>query len=86
MTCPDIDCVVQVVSQFVSNPHKNHLIVVHRNLRYISGTAHKELFYSSSFPLCLKSYADANWAGCPNTRRSTTDWYILILKNISYIL
>lgn len=33
MTQPDISYAVQTVSQFVSNPHKPHLIVVHRILR-----------------------------------------------------
>ena len=53
MTRPNIAYVVQVGSQFVSNPHKNHLTAVHHILHYIRGTTHKGLFYSSSSPLHL---------------------------------
>ena len=78
MTRPDIAYAVQVVSQFASDPHKNHLSSVHRLLRYIKGTLSRGLFYSSISPVSLRSYMDANWANCPNTRRSTTGWCMLL--------
>lgn len=71
MTPPDIAYVVQVVSQFVGNPHKIHLSSVHRLLRYIIGTVKRGLFYSSFSPLHLQGYADADWAGCLDTHCST---------------
>ena len=35
---------------------------------------------SSSSP--LRAYADANWGGCPDTRRSTTGWMIMLGSDI----
>lgn len=32
--------------------------------------------FSSSSP--LRAFADANWGGCPDTRRSTTGWIVLL--------
>lgn len=53
MTHPDLAHAMQVVSQFVSDPHKPHLIVVHHILRCIHGTINQGLFYSTSFALAL---------------------------------
>lgn len=47
MTCLDISHAIQIVSEFVSNPHKPHLIAVHRILLYIRGTFDHGLFYFS---------------------------------------
>ena len=78
MTRPDIAYAVQVVSQFVSNPHKNHLSAVHRLLRYVKGTMSRGLFYSSTSSLSLQGNTDADWAGCPDIQRLTTDWCMFL--------
>ncbi|XP_059630984.1 uncharacterized mitochondrial protein AtMg00810-like [Cornus florida] len=78
MTRPDVSHAVQIVSQFVSNPHKPHLAAVHRILCYIQGTMDRGLFYSSTSSLELRCYADADWAGCQDTRRSTTGWCMFL--------
>lgn len=38
MTRVDISHAVHIVSHFISNPHKLHLVEVHRILRYIKDT------------------------------------------------
>ena len=73
MTRPDISHIVHTVSQFVSNPHKPHIAAVLRILHYVKGTLHHGFFYPSGTSLHLSAYADADWASCPNSRRSTTD-------------
>ena len=72
MTKPDISHAVHTVSQFVSNPHMPHLTAALRILRYVKGTLNHGLFYPSGASLHLTAYANAKWAGCPDTRRSTT--------------
>ena len=78
MTCLDIAYAVQVVSQSVRNPHKNHLTAIHCFRHYIRGSTQNGLFYSSSSPLCLQGYVDVDWASCPDTRRSTTGWCMFL--------
>lgn len=78
ITRPDISYSVQVVSQFVAAPKKIHLTAVHRIIRYIRGTRHRGLFFPSSSSLHLHAFADADWAGCPDTRRSTTGWCMFL--------
>ncbi|XP_019055438.1 PREDICTED: uncharacterized protein LOC109115681 [Nelumbo nucifera] len=75
---PDISYVVQIVSQFVSSPRQPHLSTVHWIRRYVRGTLLDWIFFSSSSPIHLIAYGDADWAGCPNTRRSTTGWCVFL--------
>ena len=78
MTRPDISHAIHTVSQFVNNPHKPHLAAALRILRYVKGTLNHGLFYPSGASLHLSAYADADWAGCLNSRRSTTGWYMFL--------
>ncbi|GKV20452.1 hypothetical protein SLEP1_g30576 [Rubroshorea leprosula] len=78
MTRPDIAYVVQVVSQFVVDPRRLHLTAVLRIIRYLHGTISRGLFFSSHPCMQLQAYADADWAGCPDTRRSTTSWCVFL--------
>lgn len=90
LTRPDIAYVVQVASPFVNNPYKTHRTAMHHILHYIRGIISRGLFYSTNSSLVLKGYAEANWVGCPDTRRSTTGWVkkknywmVYVLRNIS---
>ncbi|XP_020520057.1 uncharacterized protein LOC110006831 [Amborella trichopoda] len=72
MTRSYISHAVQAVSQFVADSRRIHLSVVHRIIRYLWGTYHRGLLFSSNSFLQLRAYADTDWVGCPDTRRSTT--------------
>ncbi|KAI5318259.1 hypothetical protein L3X38_037967 [Prunus dulcis] len=73
LTRPDISFAVQHVAQFMSIPRTSHLAAAKRILRYLKGTLQLGLvFQSSSSPLALHAYSDADWAGCPDTWRSTS--------------
>lgn len=78
ITHPDISFIVQQVSQFMQKPHHLHLAVVHRIIRYLRGTSYRGLFFPADSPLRLVAYSDADWAGCPNTRRSVTGWCMFL--------
>ncbi|XP_020530431.1 uncharacterized protein LOC110008268 [Amborella trichopoda] len=78
MTRPDITYVVHGVSHFVSDSRRPHLSAFHRILCYIRGTSIRGLFFDSTSSLDLSAYADADWAGDPNTCRSTIGYCVFL--------
>lgn len=72
VTRPDIAHAVHLVSQFMSTPRSTHYAAVLRILRYVKGTLFHGLHFSSKSSLELRAYSDADWAGDPTDRRSTT--------------
>ncbi|KAM2231636.1 hypothetical protein ACFX1S_015876 [Malus domestica] len=79
-TRPDIAFSVHQVCQFMQQPMLAHFTAVKRILRYLKGTIHHGLVYSHG-PLQLKAYSDADWAGDPNDRRSTTGMAVFLGNN-----
>lgn len=55
-------------------PRHLHLAAVKRIIRYLLGTPERGLFYKAGSSMQLTAYSDADWAGCPDSRRSTTGW------------
>ncbi|RVW80523.1 Retrovirus-related Pol polyprotein from transposon TNT 1-94 [Vitis vinifera] len=74
----DISYAVHQVSQYLSAPRSTHYAVVLRILRYLKGTLFHGLFYSAQSPLVLRAFFDADWAGNPTDRRSTTGYCFLL--------
>ncbi|KAL4035483.1 hypothetical protein IC575_004176 [Cucumis melo] len=74
VTRPDIAYAVHIVSQFMAAPRTIHFTAVLRILRYIKGTLGHGLQFSSQSSLVLFGYSDADWAGDPTDRRSTTGY------------
>jgi len=91
---PDISHSVSTVSRYVESPKPMHVRAVKQILRYLSGTSDYGLVFNgmqafesitqptSTSPLRLLAYADADWAGCKDTRRSTTGWILLMGNSI----
>ncbi|CAL1413972.1 unnamed protein product [Linum trigynum] len=75
-TRPDISYAVQLVSQFMADPRTDHLAAVYRILRYLRGTMELGLLFPSSGTATLRAYSDSDYAGCVDTRRSTTGWCV----------
>jgi hypothetical protein len=83
ITQPDITHAVNSVSQFLHSPTDNHYLVAKRILRYVKGTLHFGLnIHPSIAPGALVAYSDADWAGCPDTRRSTSGYSINLGDNL----
>jgi len=80
-TRPDIANAVGTLCRFISNPGRQHWTAAQRVLRYLSGTSEFGLRFSISNSDDISSlygYSDADWAGDPDTRRSTTGFVFTV--------
>jgi len=75
---PDLAYVVQQVCLHMHAPRDTHLSMLKRILRYVKGTLHFGLHLHATKPTSLTAYSDADWAGCPDTRRSTSGFCIYL--------
>lgn len=76
-TRPDLAFACSQLSQFLENPGQEHWAAFHRVLRYLRGTSHYAIHYQSHAAISgcsANNYVDADWAGCPESRRSTTGY------------
>ena len=64
------------------NPRVAHMVAIHRILRYIKGTLDYGLQLYKSPISSLLSYTNANWGGCPDTRRSTSGYCVFLGDNL----
>jgi hypothetical protein len=78
VTRPDLPYAVHLVSQFMTAPRSVHYADVLRILRYVKGTLFHGLHFSSYSSLDLRVYSNADWAGDPTDRRSTTGYCFLL--------
>ena len=78
ITHPDISYAVHQVSQYLFAPRSTHYAVVLCILRYLKGTLFHDLFYFAQSPLVLRVFSNADWAGDPTNRRSTTSYCFLL--------
>ena len=78
ITRPDIAYAVQQVCLHMHAPHDVHHTMLKRILRYIKGTLHLGLQLRTATSPTITAYSNADWAGCPDTRRSTSGFCIFI--------
>ncbi|XP_068663023.1 uncharacterized mitochondrial protein AtMg00810-like [Aristolochia californica] len=83
ITRPDIAHAINSVSQYLHAPTEDHFLAVKRIFCYVKGTIHFGLiFRPSSTPVALVTNSDADWSGCPDTRRSTSGYSIYLGDNL----
>jgi len=74
-TRPDMAQAVSELARFVAKPTDEHWHAAHHVLRYLNGTSSLGLLYGvpvEDESARLFGWSDADWAGCPTTRRSRT--------------
>lgn len=76
LTRPDLAYAVQQASLHMHEPRDAHWTFVKRVLRYVRGTTQKGLQLQRTSTPSLVAYSDADWAGCPDTRRSTSGFCV----------
>ena len=72
ITRSDISFTVSVLSQFMKDPRLPHWEVVIRIVRYLKAHPDCGLLYKANGHLRVEAYIDADWAGSPSDRKSTT--------------
>ncbi|GJU50789.1 hypothetical protein Tco_1220344 [Tanacetum coccineum] len=69
---PDLTFVVCMCARYQAKPIEKHLHAVKRIFKYLRGTINRGLWYPKDSSIALTAYADADHAGCQDTRRSTS--------------
>ncbi|XP_022874172.1 uncharacterized protein LOC111392999 [Olea europaea var. sylvestris] len=77
-TRPDITFDVNKMSQFLQTPSDVHWKAVKRIFRYLKGTIEHGLWIQRSYKMSIIGFADADWASCPDDRRSTVGYCVYL--------
>lgn len=81
-TRPDISYAVHQICLYMHDPRQPHLHALKRIIRYIKGTlTHGMQLYKGPVD-SLTAYTDADWAGCPDTRCSTSGYCVFFGSNL----
>nr|GEV50605.1 hypothetical protein [Tanacetum cinerariifolium] len=69
---PDLVFAVCMCARYQAKPTKKHLEALKRVFQYLKGTINWGLWYPKDTAMVLTAYANADHAGCQDTRRSTS--------------
>ncbi|GKG14148.1 hypothetical protein Tco_0353748 [Tanacetum coccineum] len=69
---PDLQFAICKYARYQARPTENHLHTVKRIFRYLKGIVNRGLWYSKDSSIALTAFADADHAGCQDTRHSTS--------------
>nr|GEZ01657.1 putative reverse transcriptase, RNA-dependent DNA polymerase, Gag-polypeptide of LTR copia-type [Tanacetum cinerariifolium] len=78
VTRPDIAYSVSILSQFVGDPRCIHMEVANKVLRYLKTTIGQGILLPNTTVTDLVAYCDADWLGCPLSRRSRSGYVLLL--------
>ena len=77
-TRPDIAYILGVLGRYLSNPGMEHWIAAKRVMRYLQRTKDFMLTYRKSDQLEIIGYSDSDFAGCQDSRKSTSGYVFLL--------
>ncbi|GJZ46951.1 retrovirus-related pol polyprotein from transposon TNT 1-94 [Tanacetum coccineum] len=69
---PDLTFVVCMCAWYQAKPTKKHLHALNKIFKYLRGTVNRGLWYLKDSSIALIDYSDVDYAGCQDTRRSTS--------------
>nr|GEW38001.1 ribonuclease H-like domain-containing protein [Tanacetum cinerariifolium] len=83
-TRPDIAYNVSCLSQSMHNPLKSHMKTALKVIRHLKGPPGKgiNVIKGSTSSIDLKTYPDAYWARCADTKRSITDYCVFMCGSL----
>ena len=77
-TRPDIAFVVGMLGRYQSNPGLDHWKAAKKVLRYLQGTKDYMLMYRRTDNLEVIGYSDSDFAGCDDSRKSTSGYIFML--------
>ncbi|GJX39075.1 retrovirus-related pol polyprotein from transposon TNT 1-94 [Tanacetum coccineum] len=77
---PDLTFAVCMCARYQAKPTEKHLHAVKRIFKYLRGTVNRGLWYPNDSSIALTAYADADYVGCQDTRRSTSGCIFHFIK------
>ncbi|XP_042974887.1 secreted RxLR effector protein 161-like [Carya illinoinensis] len=77
-TRPDISFAVDMLGRYQSNPGMSHWKAAKRVLRYLQGTKDYQLTFRRTDNLEVTGYSDSDFAGCFDSRKSTSGYVFLL--------
>ncbi|GKA27780.1 retrovirus-related pol polyprotein from transposon TNT 1-94 [Tanacetum coccineum] len=69
---PDLQFSICMCARYQARPTEKHLHEVKRIFRYLTVTVNRGLWYPKDSSIALTAFADADHAGCQDTKRSTS--------------
>jgi len=75
---PELSYCVHVLSQFMQAPKEAYWEAALRVVRYLKGNPRQGILLHKDCDLQLSSWCDSDWARCPLTRNSLTEWFVLL--------
>ncbi|XP_021857849.2 uncharacterized mitochondrial protein AtMg00810-like [Spinacia oleracea] len=81
-TRPDVAYAIRQVCLFMHDRREPYFDALKRILRYVQGTIDHGLHLYPTTVLQFITYTDADWAGCPDTRRSTSGYCCFLGNNL----
>jgi hypothetical protein len=82
VTRPDLAFAVQQACLHMHDPRALHLTLLKRILHYVRGTTSLGLHIRTSTDLSVTVYSDVDWAGWPDTRRSTSGFCVFLSDSL----
>ncbi|XP_062118419.1 uncharacterized mitochondrial protein AtMg00810-like [Humulus lupulus] len=77
-TRPDLSFAVNKLNQYLQAPTTTHWSVAKRILRYLKGIINHGLHIKYSDQLNITGYSDADWACCPDDRKSVAGYCVYL--------
>ncbi|XP_042979895.1 secreted RxLR effector protein 161-like [Carya illinoinensis] len=77
-TRPDISFAIGMLGRYQSNPGMSHWKAAKRALRYLQGTKDYQLTFRRTNNLEVTGYSDSDFAGCSDSRKSTSRYVFLL--------
>ncbi|GJV98074.1 putative ribonuclease H-like domain-containing protein [Tanacetum coccineum] len=81
---PDLQFAICMCARYQARPTEKHLNAVKRIFRYLKGIVHRGLWYPKDSSFALTAFADADHAGCQDTRHSTSGSIQLLGDRLSF--